>query len=88
MNQIFEIDSNNNAKRIFFSGDTQPSFQFFRTQSSMVSPESNIFFENLNKHITQLSASLVSENYVILGNPFRRVFKLACSRFESHSLIG
>lgn len=44
VNQIFEIDSNDNAKRLFFSGDTQ--------------------------HISQLSASIVSENYVILGNPF------------------
>jgi len=44
VNQIFEIDSNDNAKRLFFSGDTQ--------------------------HISQLSASVISENYVILGNPF------------------
>jgi len=44
VNQIFEIDSNDEAKRIFFSGDSQ--------------------------HITSLSASVVTENYVLLGNPF------------------
>ena len=29
VNQIFEIDSNDNAKRLFFSGDTQESFEWF-----------------------------------------------------------
>ena len=27
VNQIFEIDSNDNAKRLFFSADTQESFE-------------------------------------------------------------
>jgi len=44
VNQIFEIDSNDEAKQIFFSGD--------------------------QKHITSVSASVVSDNYVLLGNPF------------------
>ena len=32
--------------------------------------EQKVLIETKNKHISQLSASIVSENYVILGNPF------------------
>ena len=55
VNQIFEIDSNDNAKRLFFSGDTQARFSIL---SVKVAPEGNIF--NLKTYISILV------NYLLL----------------------